>query len=583
MPDLPAIDLGSLDGTDGFRLDGAVRHDRAGFSVALAGDVNGDGFDDLIVGAYGAAGGHYGYVHDKFYDAEVWQWISVREAGLSYVVFGHAGASPAYLNFNAIDGENGFVLAGVDFGDFSGRSVASAGDVNGDGFDDLIVGAYRGDPGGQSSGESYVVFGHAGPFDPRLDLFALDGDNGFRIDGALAGDVSGWSVASAGDVNGDGYDDVIVGAFRADPDGASAAGASYVVFGHAGGFEATLSLAALDGSNGFRLEGISNGDWSGYSVASAGDINGDGFDDLIVGANGADRPGATQIGESYVVFGHAGSFGSVIELGGLDGSNGFRLDGIDGADFAGLSVASAGDVNGDGIEDMIVGAPGADPVGRPDAGESYVVFGRTGGFGSAIDLAALDGSNGFRIDGAAHGDASGASVASAGDVNGDGYDDLIIGARRADTGGSDAGAAYVVFGHAGGPASISLAELHNFGFVLNGSGAGSLAGTSVASAGDLNGDGYDDLIVGAPGVFDNAGAAYVIYGSAAWVGPRRTTRSTAASCSTTGCSATPATTRCRATAATTCSTAASATTRSTGRAATTCCAAATASTGSAAA
>src|SRR5262245_27855556 len=131
-----------------------------------------------------------------------------------------------------------------------------------------------------------------------IELSGLDGSNGFKINGVAAYDVSGYSVASAGDVNGDGFDDLIIGAYRADPNGEQS-GASYVVFGSDQGFAANLNLSTLDGSNGFKLSGVATYDWSGFSVASAGDVNGDGFDDVIIGSPNADQ--------SYVVFGKAAS------------------------------------------------------------------------------------------------------------------------------------------------------------------------------------------------------------------------------------------------------------------------------------
>ena len=203
-----------------------------------------------------------------------------------------------------------------------------------------------------------------------INLADLDGTNGFRLDGIDALDQSGVSVSSAGDVNGDGFDDIIIGALNADPNGNSSAGESYIVFGAADGFAPSLSLAALDGSNGFRLDGIDEFDNSGRSVSSAGDINDDGFDDLIIGTTGGDPNGNSFAGESYVVFGAASGFAPSLSLAALDGTNGFRLDGVDMFDNSGFSVSSAGDVNGDGFDDIIIGAIGGDPNGNNAAGES---------------------------------------------------------------------------------------------------------------------------------------------------------------------------------------------------------------------
>ena len=216
-----------------------------------------------------------------------------------------------------------------------------------------------------------------------LDLSHLDGVIGFRINGIDAYDQSGRSVAAAGDINGDGIGDLIIGAPYAGTDNA---GASYVVFGSGTSFGSSLDLSALDGSNGFRLDGIEAGDQSGISVAGAGDVNGDGIDDLIVGARGADPDGQYDAGESFVVFGTDAGFAASLDLSTLDGTNGFRLDGIDAGDQSGISVAGAGDVNGDGIGDLIIGAYRADAEGNYDVGESYVVFGSSGGFSASLDL-----------------------------------------------------------------------------------------------------------------------------------------------------------------------------------------------------
>jgi len=499
-----SFNLSQLNGNNGFVINGIDAGDDSGVSVSSAGDINGDGIDDLIIGASGAGSN------------------GNRNAGETYVVFGKSGGFDASVDLSQLDGSNGFVLNGIDSYDFSGRSVSSAGDINGDGIDDLIIGASSADPNGiRSAGETYVVFGKSGGFDASFNLSQLNGSNGFVLNGIDANDGSGRSVSGAGDINGDGIDDLIIGATGANPNGIRYAGETYVVFGKSGGFDATLNLSQLDGSNGFVLNGIDEDDLSGRSVSSAGDINGDGIDDLIIGAFSADPNGKFRAGETYVVFGKSGGFDATLNLSQLNGSNGFVLNGIDAFDRSGYSVSLAGDINGDGIDDLIIGADRADPNGIRDAGETYVVFGKSGGFDATLNLSQLDGSNGFVINGIDSGDFSGTS-SRAGDINGDGIDDLIIGAPSANPNDTpSAGETYVVFGKSGDfDASFNLSQLNGSnGFVLNGINERDRSGGSVSSAGDINGDGVDDLIIGAPLTNPNgirfAGETYVVYGNLA--------------------------------------------------------------------
>lgn len=502
MPEFALIlNLSTLNGTSGFEIRGeAGGGSTSGYSVSGAGDVNGDGFDDLIIGAPRA---------DPNGD----------RSGSSYVVFGKAAGFAANLNLSALDGTTGFEIRGEADNRESGAAVSGAGDINGDGFDDLVVGSPN-RSSGSGYGYSHVVFGKAAGFAANLNLSSLNGTNGFQISGEYGLDYFGISVSDAGDVNGDGFGDFIIGA----PGPNFGNGASYVVFGKAAGFPATVSLLPptripyLDGTTGFKIGGAKYSYSSGYSVSGAGDFNGDGFDDLIIGAPRED-PNGPYSGASYVVFGKAAGFAANLNLSALNGANGFEISGEGTGHGSGACVSSAGDINGDGLADLIIGAPGAEPNGY-DSGVSYVVFGKASGFAANLNLSTLNGKTGFEIRGEAVDNHFGppvSSVSGAGDVNGDGFDDLIIGSFRASPNGSSSGSSYVVFGKGKGfAAALELSALNgNTGFQINGEAASDISGRSVSSAGDINSDGFDDIIIGAPNADatgDFSGASYVIFG-----------------------------------------------------------------------
>ena len=489
--DFPAeLKLSGLNGTNGFVLNGVIAGDESGTSVSAAGDINGDGFGDLVIGAPGAD-------------------PNGNSSGASYVVFGTDQGFTNPLSLSALDGNNGFVINGESIFDLSGFSVSAAGDINGDGVDDLVLGAPSASPDAGYSGATYVVFGSKLGLPDPLNLSDLDGSNGFLISGVTAYDESGTSVSAAGDINGDGIDDLIIGAPYA------GTGAGYVVFGSDEGLPHPLSLSDLDGSDGFKINGVSAGDSLGISVSAAGNINGDGFDDLIIGAILAGTPGA-YAGASYVVFGSNEVWAASLNLSSLDGSNGFAINGVNDQDAVGNSVSAAGDINGDNIDDLVIGAPDADPNGDA-SGASYVVFGSDQAWTSPLSLSSLDGGNGFAIHGVSAGDQSGISVSSAGDFNVDGFADLIIGASLVDPNGDDSGASYVVFGSdQEWTSTLNLSSLNGAnGFVINGVSAGDNSGTSVSAAGDINVDGFNDLIIGAPVADpngDSSGASYVVFG-----------------------------------------------------------------------
>ena len=393
-----------------------------------------------------------------------------------------------------IDTERNITINGIDGGDESGYGVAS-GDIDNDGVPDLIISARLADPGGRSAtGETYVIFGPMSAGTLELSTAA-----DITINGIDADDFAGLDVAS-GDLNNDGAADLVIGAQGADPGGRSLAGETYVLFGPLSAGTLELSTAADIVVNGIDAE-----DCSGTGV-STGDVNDDGVDDLIIGAPTADPGGRNAAGESYVLFGPLSA--GTLEL---STATDITVNGIDAVDAAGGDVSS-GDVNNDGVADLVIGAPEADPGGRSLAGESYVLFGPLSAGTLELSTAAD-----ITINGVDAGDLSGHDVIS-GDVNNDGVADLVIGAPQADPAGRvGAGEIYELFG----PLSAGTLELSTAAdIIVNGVDTGDAAGVRVAS-GDVNNDGGTDLIIGA-GVADpdgrsDDGETYVIFGDPASV------------------------------------------------------------------
>lgn len=376
--------------------------------------------------------------------------IHVATADAVYpVVIDPLATSPAWQGEGNITGAN------------YGFSVASAGDVNGDGYGDVIVGAPEYDNGQSREGAAFLYLGSPD---------GLSTTASWQIECNQTLCLYGMSVASAGDVNGDGYGDVIVGASFYDNQEAVDEGTAFVYLGSAAGLATTPS---------WQGKGNQTISYYGFSVTSAGDVNGDGYGDVIVGAPVEDA--------AFLYLGSASGLSTVVAWQG----EGKQLD----ASY-GWSVAAAGDVNGDGYGDVIVGEYGYDN-GQEDEGIAYLYLGSSSGLSTTAVWQVES-----NLDYAFYGEA----VASAGDVNGDGFDDVIVGARAYNF---SEGVVFLYFGSAGG---LSLTSV----WQKSGSQNGENYGFSVASAGDVNGDGYGDVIIGAHGHDDlvySEGAAFIFNGS----------------------------------------------------------------------
>jgi len=472
-----------------------------GIAVAPAGDVNGDGFSDVLVGASGFSGGEaaegaaFLYLGSASGLALTPAWSAepdqigahfgqalgpagdVNGDGYGDVIVSapdHPGGGRAFVYLGSAAG---LETTPVWTADGSWQSVCTAGDVNGDGYSDLVLGKplFGSSPPQNQEGQVVVVLGSAAG--PELAP-------AWTVESDQSGAQLGTSVAPAGDVNGDGYDDVIVGAPFFDQ-GLADEGQARVYLGSAGG----LALAPA-----WALVGGAADAYFGSAVASAGDVNGDGYGDVVVGAPGFTDDEAGE-GRAFLYLG-SGAGLALVPAWTADGNQ-------PNAGF-GSAVAGVGDVDGNGRGDVAVGLPGMDVMVQ-DEGSVRLYSGTATGLTSA-PIRTANGTAPFAT--------LGASVAAAGDVNGDGYGDWIAGAPDLENGEVGEGGAFVFQGAGAGPKPAATSHVES-------NAAGAELGAAVAVAGDVNGDGFDDVFVGAPG-FDGAvdaqGLATLIRGTADGLG-----------------------------------------------------------------
>lgn len=378
-------------------------------------------------------------------------------------------------------------FTGESGGDFAGQSVASAGDVNGDGKGDMLIGADTVDGAMTTdNGAAYLVLGGKGP---GMQTSLSNADTTFL--GASEGDRAGVSVAGAGDVNGDGKADLLIGAWLHDGSG-SDSGVAYLVYGG----DSLGSTVKLDeNQRGATFIGEAKDDSAGFSVAGAGDVNGDGKNDILIGAPFNDTAGK-DAGAAYLFFG-GGDLSGELKLKDAD----VKFNGANPGEKSGRVVAGLGDINGDGLADIAVGAP--DFGGVPArSGAVYVVLGSKS-LGGEVSLASAD----AKVTGTKEGQQLGTAIA-AGDFDGDGTPDLAAGAPQSGEGGA-------VFGFSGATLSGDL-TVDGADFSLAGEMSDDRAGFSVAAVPDLTGDGADELLVGAPRSDINgidSGLVYLVMGA----------------------------------------------------------------------
>jgi gliding motility-associated-like protein len=461
--------LYDLDGTNGFTIYGETGAVKTGYSVNKAGDINGDGIGDFIVGAIGeslAFSGAFGNENNMI-------------KGTVYVVYGKSSGFPPVVYLGDLNGTNGFIIRDdldLTSDDETGSQVAFAGDINGDGIDDFMLSSPLKRQINYYDGAVYVIFGKTGGFPPEFFLSSINGTNGFKFTGTEYFEVAGIIIDNVGDFNNDGHDDIGIS-------GTGNAGKAYVLYGKNGSFPPLILSTDLNGINGAVITNDPAGDKVGGSIAGLGDVNGDGIPDIAVASYEASK--------KFVIYGRSG-FPGTFNVSTLNGTNGFVVDHST-APLAYSEVRKVGDLNHDGFNDIAFN-------------KYYVLFG-SASIPASVDLNNLNGTNGFKLENSG----SESKFGSIGDFNKDGIDDYIFIGSSMD--------AYVLYGKTTWTSPVNITSISakdglkfSFNYAYN---------TALNFAGDVNHDGIDDIILGANKYFSpfdplkvntDPGRAYVIYG-----------------------------------------------------------------------
>jgi hypothetical protein len=437
-------------------------YDRAAETMTITGDLDGDGLHDLVVGA-----------QDNSDVASM--------AGKIYIVLSSSVGASGSFSLTTAD----HILHGIEDNARAGTAVADAGDVDGDGLHDLIVGAALADAGGVDSGAAYLLFGSSLAGNPVLDLPAAD----HVFVGEAGGDNAGNHAAGAGDVDGDGLADLLIGADSYDDGPRVNAGKAYLVLGSTLTTPGDFGLAGAD----YGFVGEEAWDYSG-EVATAGDVDGDGLDDLLIGAPRNSQVGS-ESGKVYLFLAANLPPAPAILA---DASADFAFLGEAAGDWAGYTLAGGGDVDGDGLDDLLIGAPEGDRV--------YLIVGSDLVIPGPQSLSDAH----LVLVGEANGDRAGDAITWVPDVGGDGRSELLIGAPGNTNMGPESGRAYLYYSASlATPGALDLADAH---VVFNGAFSTCLAGDHALGSGDVDGDGSPDLLMYGRDGATWYGAAYLFMG-----------------------------------------------------------------------